>query len=178
VQWLSIVLIFLLAPASGVSQKYSSETSTIVFFSEASVENIEATNTKAASIFNGVTGDIVFSIPIKDFEFEKTLMKEHFNETYLESDKYPKAIFRGKLSQYSLQSTDEQQVNAVGKLTIHGITQNVEMRGTLKAIEGKLIAKSKFIIYLENYKIKIPKLLWQNIAESVEVTVEFIYKPL
>ena len=104
-------------------------------------------------------------------------MKEHFNETYLESEKYPKALFQGKLSGYNSQFVVEQQVTAIGKLTIHGVTREVQILGVFVTMDGKLIAKSKFIIHLRDYKIKIPKLLWQNIAEDVEVTVEFIYKP-
>jgi polyisoprenoid-binding protein YceI len=172
----SVVLFSLLTPLAGMSQKYSLEKSSVVFFSEAAIENIEAINIKSASIFNATTSEIVFSIPIVEFEFEKSLMKEHFNETYLESEKYPKALFQGKLSGYSAQSV-EQSVKAIGKLTIHGVTREVEIPGTMEMIEAKLIARSKFRIHLKDYKIKIPKLLWQNIAEDVEVTVEFIYKP-
>ena len=173
-----IILIFMLPSVISMSQKYSLEKSKVVFFSEAAIENIEATNTKSASIFNVTTSEIVFSIPIAEFEFEKALMKEHFNETYLESEKYPKALFQGKLSGYNSQSSAVQSVNGIGKLTIHGVTREVEIPGSVETIDGKLIAKSKFMIHLKDYKVKIPKLLWQNIAEDVEVTVEFIYKPL
>lgn len=173
-----IILIFMLPSVISMSQKYSLEKSKVVFFSEAAIENIEATNTKSASIFNVTTSEIVFSIPIAEFEFEKALMKEHFNETYLESEKYPKALFQGKLSGYNSQSSALQSVNGIGKLTIHGVTREVEIPGSVETIDGKLIAKSKFMIHLKDYKVKIPKLLWQNIAEDVEVTVEFIYKPL
>jgi polyisoprenoid-binding protein YceI len=173
----TVVLFSLLTPLAGMSQKYSLEKSSVVFFSEAAIENIEATNIKSASIFNATTSEIVFSIPIVEFEFEKSLMKEHFNETYLESEKYPKALFQGKLSGYNTQVTAEQSVSVTGKLTIHGVAREVQIPGTVVTVEGKLIARSKFIIHLKDYKIKIPKLLWQNIAEDVEVTVEFIYKP-
>ncbi len=173
-----IILIFMLPSVISMSQKYSLEKSKVVFFSEAAIENIEATNTKSASIFNVTTSEIVFSIPIPEFEFEKALMKEHFNETYLESEKYPKALFQGKLSGYNSQSSAVQSVNGIGKLTIHGVTREVEIPGSVETIDGKLIAKSRFMIHLKDYKVKIPKLLWQNIAEDVEVTVEFIYKPL
>jgi polyisoprenoid-binding protein YceI len=172
-----IVLIFMLASVNGMSQKYSLEKSKVVFFSKAAIENIAATNTKAASIFNAGTGEIVFSIPVNEFEFEKSLMKEHFNETYLESEKHPKALFQGKLSGYT-PSSSTQPVIVNGKLTIHGVTREVQIPGTLETSDGKLVAKSKFIIHLKDYNIKIPKLLWKNIAEEVEVTVEFIYKPL
>ncbi len=160
------------------AQKYTVESSSITFFSDASIEDIKADNTKALSIFNITTGDVAFSIPIKDFEFDKALMKEHFNEKYLETEKYPKATFQGKFMGYVADISGEQAVTATGKLTIHGVTKEVIISGSLKISEGKILAKSSFKIKLEEYKIQIPQLLWQNIAEEVEVSLNFIYKPL
>ncbi len=160
------------------AQKYTTVSSSISFFSDATIEDIKAENTKALSIFNVATGDVAFSIPIKDFEFEKSLMKEHFNEKYLETEKYPKATFQGKVTGYSLSLSEEQIVTATGKLTIHGVTKDVILSGSLTFSDQKIVAKSLFKITLEDYKIKIPQLLWQNIAEEVEVSLNFIYKPI
>lgn len=159
-------------------QKYNLGKSVIQFYSDATIEDIKASNTKASSIFNIDTREVVFSIPIKDFEFEKSLMKEHFNEKYLESHKYPKSIFQGKLEDVNKDFLDEQPVRAIGRLTIHGVTKEVNLPGTIEKRGNRIIARSKFIIHLDDYNVEIPKLLWQNIAEDVEVTVEFIYKPL
>ncbi len=159
-------------------QKYSLEKSSVQFYSAATIEDIKANNTKASSLFNIDNDEVVFSIPIKDFEFEKSLMKEHFNEKYLESDKYPKSIFLGRLLDVKKDVAGEQAVKATGKLTIHGVTKDVVIPGTLEIKGDYIIARSKFIIHLTDYKIAIPRLLWQNIAEDVEVSVEFIYKPL
>ena len=79
------------------AQKYMSTESTVSFYSEAPLENIEAESTKGKSILDVGTNEIVFSVPISSFIFEKSLMQEHFNEKYMESDKYPKAIFKGKI---------------------------------------------------------------------------------
>lgn len=162
----------------GWSQKYTTEKSFVTFFSDATIEDIKAENSKSASLFNIATTDIVFSIPIKDFEFEKALMKEHFNEKYMETEKFPKATFQGKMVGFNLEASGEQEVKALGKLLIHGESKDVEIPGTLQVVENKLIAKAKFTVKLADYKIKIPQLLWQNIAEEVEVTVEFTYKAL
>jgi polyisoprenoid-binding protein YceI len=105
-------------------------------------------------------------------------MKDHFNEKYLESEKYPNAIFKGKIEGIKTEVNEEQAVTARGSLTIHGITKEVTIPGMLFREGSKYVAKSKFLIKLEEYKIKIPQLMWQNIAEEVEVTVEFIYKPI
>ncbi|MBK5278018.1 MAG: YceI family protein [Bacteroidia bacterium] len=158
------------------AQKFVTESSSVSFFSDGAIEDISAQNSKAVSIFNSTTGDIVYSIPIKDFEFEKSLMKEHFNEKYLETEKFPKATFQGKISGFTIASAGEQIAKAAGKLTIHGVTKEIEVPGTVEIAKGKLVMKSKFMVKLEDYSIAIPQLLWQNLAEEVEVKIEFTYK--
>jgi polyisoprenoid-binding protein YceI len=171
------LLLFCLMPAWMChAQKYRAEQAFISFFSDAPMEDILATNTKAASIFNAENNDIVFSVAIRDFQFEKKLMQEHFNEKYLESGKFPKATFSGKLLNFDPSNPALQTVTAKGKLTVHGITKEVDITGTAQAGD-KIVLKSKFTIALADYKIKIPQLVWQNIAERVEVTIEFTYKP-
>lgn len=173
---LMLVTLMMIFSLGTTAQKFTLEKSIVKFYSAATIENIEATNTKTVSIFNATTAEVAFLIPIKEFEFEKQLMKEHFNEKYLETEKYPKATFQGKFSDF-VAKEGEQQVMAQGKLTIHGVTKEIEAPGTILMIGNIVTAKAKFKIKLEDYKIKIPQLLWQNIAEEVEVTVEFIYKP-
>jgi polyisoprenoid-binding protein YceI len=148
-----------------------------MFFSKTPVEDINAKNTAVNSLFNSATGDIAFSMMMKDFEFKKSLMKEHFNEKYLETDKFPKSTFQGKLIGYSVDKAGVQEVKGSGKLTIHGVTKEVETTGTVEFVNGKAIAKSKFIVLLKDYDIKIPQLLWKNIAESIDVTIDLTYKP-
>ena len=98
-----------------MGQKYSAEKSFVAFFSHAAIEDITADNTKSVSIFNSATGDIAFSIPIKEFEFAKSLMKEHFNEKYMDSEKYPKSTFQGKINGFDAKATGVQNVKATGK---------------------------------------------------------------
>ena len=163
---------------TSIAQKYATEKSTITFFSKAAIEDIAATNSKAVSIFNVTTGEIVYAIPMKDFEFEKSLMKDHFNEKYIESEKFPKATFQGKITGYKEGIKGEQVANAKGKLTIHGVTNEIDTVGMVNISDGKIFMKSTFIVKLKDYNIKIPQLLWKNIAEHVEVKIEFTYKPL
>lgn len=158
------------------AQKFKSEKSMIIFFSDAAIEDIRAENTKSISEFNPSTGEIKFTIKIIQFEFEKDLMKEHFNEKYMETEKYREAMFKGNIVDFALDKTGEQLVKAKGKLTIHGQTQEVELPGTMEVKEGKILARSKFMVKLKDYKIKVPQLLWQNIAEEVEVSIDFTYK--
>ncbi len=161
-----------------IAQKYTSDKSSVKFFSHATIEDITAVNAESSSIFNEATGEVVYAIPIKEFVFDKPLMKDHFNDKYMESEKFPKATFQGKISGYQPTVTGQQNATAVGKLTIHGVTQDVQIPGTMESLNGVLTMKSKFMIKLVDYNIEIPKLLWQKIAEQVEVTVEFNYKPL
>jgi len=160
------------------AQKFSSDKGYIKFFSSAAIEDITAINTMASSIFNEETGEVVFSVPINEFKFEKSLMKEDFNKKYLESEKYPKATFEGKISGYAVPVSGEQKVVAAGKMVIHGVSRNVEIHGSIQNDNSYMVVKSKFMIKFKDYDVEIPQLLWQKITEEVEVTVEFKYKLL
>lgn len=174
-------LLTILCLAIGISaaaQKYAAEKSFVSFYSKATIEDITAENTKSQSIFNAATGEIVFAIPIQEFQFAKSLMKEHFNEKYMDTEKYPKSTFQGKITGFDIHATGSQQAKASGKLTIHGVTQEIDVPGTVEFVDGKVMVKSSFIVKLETYNITRPQLMWQNIAEQVEVKIEFTYKPI
>ena len=170
-----IILLFSIFLGDAFGQKYISEKSTTTFFSRAPLEDITAENTKARSVFDSDNGEIAFSVPIDQFQFRKSLMQEHFNEKYLESDKYPKSTFSGKLSKYK-KGQNNSEVTATGTLEIHGVKKQIETKGELNWVDDKVQIKCKFMVKLEDYKIKIPSVLFQNIAEEVEVTVNFDYK--
>lgn len=160
------------------AQKFSAERGTISFFSDAAVEDISAKNTVVGSIFNAGTGEVVYVAKIKDFIFPKSLMREHFNEKYMETDKFPKSTFQGKITGYTSGTEGIQKVRAVGKLTMHGVTRDVDIPGTLEFTGGKINMNAKFLVKLADYQIKIPKLIWQNLAEEIEVTLDFTYKAI
>jgi hypothetical protein len=71
----------------------------VSLYSKAPIEDIDALSDKGTSVFNAATGELAFSVPIRSFKFDKALMQEHFNENYMESDKYPQAIFKGKINE-------------------------------------------------------------------------------
>ena len=130
------------------------------------------------SVLNTQTGDMQFSVLIKSFHFEKALMEEHFNENYLESDKFPKATFKGVISDVSKISftTDGMySVSVSGDLTLHGVTKKISSTGTITVKGGKISADSKFNIKLADYNVSIPKLVKDNISETVEVKVAALY---
>jgi hypothetical protein len=144
------------------------------------VENIDAVNNEATSILNKVTGDLVFQLLVKSFRFEKALMEEHFNENYMESGKFPKAEFKGKinnLSDVNFAKDGDYPVKASGNFTLHGITKPITVDGTISIKGGKIHAKSKFSVKLEDYKIDRPKVVADKIAEKATITIDAAYEP-
>jgi len=174
----NLLFVFIVLASNSHAQKFTSEKGLISFFSDAVIEDIQAENSMVGSLFNATSGELVYIVKIKDFKFEKSLMREHFNEKYMETEKFPKSTFLGKIIGFKANTPGEQKVKAVGKILIHGVTRDVEIPGTLEFINGKIIMKSKFMVKLADYNIKIPKLVWQNIAEEVQVKIEFTYKGL
>jgi hypothetical protein len=172
-----LLIVFFGAPLSVFAQRFFAEKSQIRFFSDGIVEDISAENTKVTSIFDA-KGDIAFLMSIKDFQFEKKLMQVHFNEKYMESEKFPKASFQGKITGFDPSGSGQQQVKAAGKLSIHGVTKDVEMPGTIEVTGNQLMMKSTFKVKLADYNIKVPQIVWQNIAQEVEVSVDLTYRPL
>jgi len=157
-------------------QRYIARDGYIRFFSEAPLENIEAVNQKGLSIFESSSSDVAFTIPIVQFEFEKKLMQQHFNENYLESEKYPNATFKGAINGFTDTSGD-QDLSAVGEMTIHGVTREIKVSGKGVKEGNKIIFEASFPIDLAEYKIKIPKVVLYNIAEVVDVSIRFEYVP-
>lgn len=170
-----LIVIFSIIPALVFAQSYKSYHSEITFLSEATLEDIAAHNKGGSGIINASSEKFAFLVPIKDFQFEKSLMQEHFNEKYMESDKFPRAIFTGEMEGYD-SKLDDQQVVAKGSMKIHGVTREVEIPAKIEKRGDELVVSAKFQVKLEDYDIEIPKLLWQNIADIVDVNVEFQLK--
>lgn len=162
-------------------QLYSTSNGEITFYSHAPLEDIEATNKQVSCAIDLSKGQMAFSMLMNAFQFEKALMQEHFNERYVESHKYPKATFAGSiedLEKIELSKAGSYNVTVSGKLTIHGVTQTVSSKGTLKIGDDKtLTANSTFTINLEDYKVKIPTMYIDNISESIEIKVKVKLKP-
>ena len=160
------------------AQIYSAKTCKITFFSETPLENIEATNKVVVALLNTATKEIVFKIPMITFEFEKDMMREHFNENYVESDKYPKATFKGKINEtVDLTTNGTYKLSATGKLTVHGVERERTIEGTIIVKDKELDLKTEFTIALKDHDIDIPKLVVMNLAEEVLVKVHATYVP-
>jgi polyisoprenoid-binding protein YceI len=161
--------------------KYFTREGTVQFLSKAPMEEIEAVNKKATSVLDTETGQMEFSVLMKAFEFEKALMQEHFNENYVESSKFPKAVFKGKIdnaSEVNWNTDGTYPVKVSGQMTLHGVTKDVTADGTMKVENGKLIGMSTFLLPLKDYNIEIPKVVKDKVSEQVKVTVNVNYEAL
>lgn len=145
------------------------------FYSKAPLEDIEASNNKVTAAIDFSNGDVVVKMLIKDFNFDNSLMQEHFNENYMESDKYPNAIFLGKLKEYEkidLETDGVYEVTLLGELDIHGVKNPLQTKGQIKIENGKMAADTKFSVMTADHKIKIPRIVIKNIAEKIDVTIK------
>jgi len=150
----------------------------VSFFSQAPLEDIYAVSHQVNSFINKSTGEIVFIIPMRSFDFEKDLMEEHFNEKYIESDKYPNATYKGKIEgeiDFSVPGT--YSLTSSGLMGIHGKEKMISEGGTIRITQDTVFLDTKFRVAIADYDIAIPKLLIKNIADTVEVTLNASYMP-
>jgi polyisoprenoid-binding protein YceI len=167
---------FFSSPA--MAQKIYTKNGSISFFSKSPLEDITAKNNEVMSVINQQTGEIQFSVLVKSFRFRKSLMEQHFNEDYLERDKFPKAIFKGiiaDISRVNFGTDGTYPVSVTGELTIHGITNKLSSKGDIMVKNGVATALSTFNINLADYKITIPALVRNNIAKTIAITVSCFY---
>lgn len=163
-----------LASAATAQSKYFTKTGHVSFYSDGPMEKILAHNYKATSVVDASTGAMEFAMLMKAFEFEKALMQEHFNENYVESGKFPKATFKGKvenIGSINFAKDGTYNVKVKGDMTIHGVTKAVETDGKFIVKGGVISAKSEFNIKLADYGIQIPGAVTGKIAETVKITV-------
>lgn len=169
------------AGASNAQDRFFTKTGTIRFFSATDLENIEATNKIVTAVLDVKTGALQFSAPMKAFEFKKALMQEHFNENYVESDKFPNATFKGRVtnnSEIKYGSPGTYDANVEGELTIHGVTKPVNTKGKIIVNTKGLDANAVFDVLVADYKITIPSLVADKISKSVQINVMTKLEPL
>jgi hypothetical protein len=160
------------------AQIYIAKTCEISFSAPTPVEDIAAVNTAVKPLLNINTGDLQMKIPMTAFIFEKPLMQEHFNENYVESEKFPYAFFKGKLDQKIDFSKDgEYKVTATGKLTIHGVEKDRTIEGTIR-VKGKEIAlTSAFKVTFADHQIIIPALYSGVIPPDAQIKMNALLEP-
>ena len=166
--------VFLTTLAS--AQKYATRSGKTSFIgSEETFEQIKAVNNVSTSIIDSSSGDIAILLFISAFDFEISLMQEHFNENYMDSSKYPKATFSGNIQNFSFKelSDYEKEHKILGVLTIRGIEKEITVSCHLKKIKKGLSLKTNFNVLASDFEIKIPKVVRNKISQEINITAEY-----
>jgi polyisoprenoid-binding protein YceI len=174
-----ILLSFYLLPA-GAQDIFFTRTGKIEFHSGSSIEDIDGVNNEVASMLNIKTGEMAFTVLVKSFHFKRALMEEHFNENYMESVKFPKATFKGKVSSMpaiNITANGTYTIMTEGELTIHGVTKKISAPGKLTVSGGKITGISTFKIILSDYNIQIPGVVAEKFSKETDINVSCVYEP-
>ena len=178
--FLLLTLLLIALTHAHAQSKYLTKTGRITFFSASPIEDIEAKNQQVAAVLDFGTGQMAFTLPIKSFVFKRTLMQEHFNENYMESDKYPKATFTGRFVGFDasqLATAGPHPAQVEGDLTLHGVTHHLRVPATVDLRGGQLLAQATFPVASADYNIEIPLLVRNNIAKIISVRVDLMCTP-
>lgn len=174
-------LLVLLSVLAIAQDKFFTKNGKISFVSKGNIETIAAKHKGVTAVLDSKSGAVQFAVLMKGFEFAKALMQEHFNENYVESDKYPKADFKGQVTNnsevnYTLDGSYDAKVK--GTLTLHGVSKAIEVPGKITVKNGKPQLNADFNILLSDYNIKIPSVVKENISNTVRITVDCALEPL
>ncbi len=178
---ITVLFTALAIPGVHAQSKYFTKSGTITFSSKTALEDIEAKNQKATCVIDTKTGAIEVAVLMKAFEFEKALMQEHFNENYVESDKYPKSTLKGKITEIgSVNFTKDgtYPVTIAGKFLMHGVEKDMTAKGSLTVKNGKISGASSFVVKLSDHKIEIPGVVKDKVSNNITINVAFWLDPL
>lgn len=151
-------------------------TNTGVTFFEASIpsfEEVKAINDKTTCVFIPKTGEFSCYMAIKDFKFEKGLMQQHFNENYMESDRFERAFFKGYIVDFNYESssTSPRTYQIKGKITIKGKAKTIQLPATIKRVAKGLAIKANFQLSTDDFKIEIPSIVREKISKNVRTQI-------
>ncbi|MCB8995553.1 MAG: YceI family protein [Bacteroidales bacterium] len=173
-----LILLFLALGLNLNAQKFIAKNGFAGFYSHTSMEDIKADNNQVNSILDTSNGEIVFLMLNKSFHFDRALMEEHFNENYMESEKFPKSTFKGRISNLSdvnFNKPGVYKVTVEGKMNMHGVEKDFTTEGTLEVQADGIVAKATFPIKPEDYGIAIPGIVRDKIASEMTVNVNVKY---
>lgn len=171
--------LFIIIAAELHAQILMTKNATISFHSHTFLENIDAVNDNVMAVIDADKKNIAFSLLMKQFEFPRKLMQQHFNENYVESDKYPKATFSGSYTENAdLRIEGSYSLKVTGKLTMHGVTKDVQIPATLTVKGGLITGITTFKLNPKDYNIEIPFIVRDKIEKenTVKVKAEWIPK--
>ncbi len=172
-----IVCLFL--PQTLFSQIFNTTTGKAKFTSEAPLELIKAESNKMVCLIDTKDRRFAFSVPVESFEgFNSPLQKEHFRDNYLETDKFKAATFQGKIiEEVDLTQNGVYNIRAKGKVTIHGVEKEMIIKGKITVKDGSILVDSTMDVPLEDFNIKVPRVVNQKIAQVIKVHVESTLTP-
>ena len=169
-----VLIVFLLSFSTLFSQKMISKKSYVHIYSYTPIEDIDASLNDGLAILSTDTKEVAYILNIQSLSFKNALMQEHFNENYIESEKFPKATLIGSLSgDVNFSKTGIYNLSVKGKLKMHGVEQVISVPIELNILEDLSVSlKTDFLVKLEDFGIRIPKLMFTRIAEEIKVSVE------
>ena len=175
---LCFLLAFFCVSLQNYAQLYIAKSGTVSFFSAAPMENIDGESKSVNALLNAENNEIAVIVPVSSFQFKKALMQEHFNEKYMESQKYREARFKGRiLGDVDYKKDGVYPVTASGLLNLHGVEKSYTEKGTLTVKGDELLLACQFNVILKDHKIEVPSIVSQKIAEQVLVTMHVICIP-
>jgi len=171
--------IILILTISVNAQKYIGTSSKISFLSETALEDIYGESKKSNSALKADLKQIAILMKTNTFVFKNPMMQEHFQEDYIECEKFPNATFNGNIiGDFDVNKDGEYKVTVNGKLNIHGVEKDREVKGKIIVKEGIVRVEAKFAIRLSDHNIKVPSIVVKKIAEVVEVSINITYKEM
>ena len=178
-KYILLSVLFFTSSALIAQDKYLDRQGTIAFeASEATFEPVKAQNNSVTAIINIRTGEIASLALMKEFKFRNALMQEHFNENYIESDEYPKATFRGKISDFNIDVLTEavKEFEVLGTLNLHGVDKEITTTLSISKQNSTIVMSGQFNTTPQDFQIKIPKIVRNKIAKEVHVKLDFKLK--
>jgi hypothetical protein len=164
---------FMLLQLNANAQNYAGKSIKLAMFSSTPVEDIRAVSVNGTAVLLGKTREVVVQVAVKSFEFDRKLMQAHFNENYMESDKYPLAKFKGTIDQaIDFTKNGEYNVTVNGTLTVHGVDKVRSMPGKVIVKDGTVQILTEFKVPCADHKIKIPTLIITKVAEVISIKVD------
>lgn len=155
-------ILTLLIGLSASAQQYITRQGTLSFDAGSPLEDITATSNSATAVYDAADGKLGVQVLMTSFQFKRALMQEHFNENYVESEIYPKAVFKGKFD----------EGRAIGALTIHGVTQDVNVPASLTEENGTAQLLVEFEATIEEFGIEIPGAVANKIDKQAKIRVD------
>ena len=168
----------MVACVQGKAQKYLARNGFVGFYSKTPLEDIVAENNQAFAVIDTAAHQIAFVLLVKGFIFRKELMQEHFNENYVESDKYPRATFSGTFSgDVDPAGQPAVTVQVKGKISLHGVEKEFSTPATIEIKDGVMNGTAKFQLLPQDFNIAIPSLVREKIAKQIDVVITIVCKP-